>query len=278
MKYKIIIDSCADFTIEEIKERGYEAVPFKIEIEGKTYVDNFDLDIEDFVDKIEASKLPPKTSCPSPDDYLKAMEGDYEEIYIVTISSQLSGSYNAANLAKNIYLEEGTANVHVFDSKSAAGGETLTVLKLQECLDNGHSFEEVISLVEKSIEQTNTLFVLENIENLQKMGRMSLVKFVVANSLKIKLILSDNGNGEIEMLSKAIGSKKALKKMITIMEEIKKKPVIENMVITHCLDPERAEFVKKLIMEAGLCNNIKIIPTRGLSSNYACRSGIVMGF
>lgn len=278
MKYKIIVDSCADFTVEELKARGYEAVPFKIDIEGTTFVDDFDLDIESFVNEVEKSKFPPKSSCPSPDDFLKAMQGDYDDIYVVTISSALSGSYNAANLAKSIYEEEGTARVHIFDSKSAAAGETYTVLKIQELLDQGKSFDEVVKTVEESIEQTNTVFVLENIENLQKMGRMSLVKFVVANSLKIKLILSDNGKGEIDMIAKAIGSKKALKKMVTLLDEVKKKPVLDFMVITHCLDEERAEFVKKQIIEAGICNNIKIIPTRGLSSNYACRSGIVLGF
>jgi len=278
MKYKIIIDSCADFTQEEVIEKNLEVIPFNIDIEGTTFVDNYDLDIEHFVTEVEKSKYPPKSACPSPDQYLEAMKGDFDEIYIVTISSQLSGSYNSANLAKNIFAEENDTKVHVFDSKSAAGGETYTVLKLHQLLQDGMRFDEVVSTIEESIKSTNTLFVLENIDNLQKMGRMSLVKFVVANSLKIKLILSDNGNGEIEMLSKAIGSKKALKKMIAIIDEIKRKPVLDLLVITHCLDEERAVYVKKLIEEAGLCDNIRIIPTRALSSNYACRSGIVLGF
>jgi DegV family protein with EDD domain len=278
MKYKIIVDSSADFTDQEMQEKKLALVPFKIAVEGTTFVDNYELDLENFIQEVEKSKEPPKSSCPSPDDYLKEMEGDYDHLFIVTISSALSGSYNSANLAKNIYLEDGKAKVHVFDSKSAAGGETLSVLKLHQAIEEGLSFEEIVTKVEEDISKINTLFVLENIENLQKMGRMSLVKFVVANSLKIKLILADNGNGEIEMLSKAIGSKKALKKMITLIDEIKKKPIIDQVVVAHCLDEERALFVKKLIEEAGICSNIKIVPTRGLSSNYACRSGIVLGF
>ena len=109
-----------------------------------------------------------------------------DHIYAVTLSAELSGSYNSAVLGKNLYQEEHPeAKVYVFNSKSASVGETLIGLKIQECEEAGMEFEQVIETVERYIAGQNTWFVLENLDTLRKNGRLSRVKALVATSLKI---------------------------------------------------------------------------------------------
>ena len=121
-----------------------------------------------FLKKVAACPECPKSACPSPERYMKAYECDAEHIYAVTLSAELSGSYNSAILGKNLFLEEQPEKkVHVFNSKSASGGQSLIAMKIVECEEKGLSFEEVVSEVEKYIEEMNTFFCVENLETLR---------------------------------------------------------------------------------------------------------------
>ena len=140
--YKIVIDSCGELP-EELKQDGhYETVSLELEVDGCRIRDDSTFDQSDFLRRVRESLKGPKSSCPSPEQYMDAYEGEADHVYVVTLSGGLSGSYNSAVLGKNLYEEEhgDTKKIYVFNSKSASIGETIIGMKIQE-------FEEFFELI-----------------------------------------------------------------------------------------------------------------------------------
>lgn len=120
----------------------------EIEVDGYHIIDDATFDQKDFLRRVAAAPECPKSSCPSPERYMEMYHCDAEHVYAVTLSAELSGSYNSAELGKNLYKEEyGEKQIHVFNSKSASVGETLIALKIAECEEKQMSFEEIIKTV-----------------------------------------------------------------------------------------------------------------------------------
>lgn len=275
--YKIVIDSCGELT-EEMKQDGhFESVSLELEVEGCRIVDDETFDQKDFLRRVKESSKGPKSSCPSPERYMLSCEGEEEHVYIVTLSSQLSGSYNSAVLGKNLF-EEGSAQkkIHVFNSKSASIGETLIGLKIQECEEAGKTFEEVVETVDAYIEEMNTYFVLETLETLRKNGRLSNLKAMIANTLNIKPVMGSTKEGAICQLAQARGMNKALEKMIENMISRTKDCENRILAIAHCNCPERAKSVKEKIEKLVTFQKIIIVDTAGVSSMYANDGGVIM--
>ena len=277
MKYKIVVDSCCELPENLSKDEKFESVPLVLTVEGEDIIDDATFDQASFLKKVADSPNCPKSSCPSPERYMKAYECDAERIYAVTLSAELSGSYTSAILGKNLFQEEHPdVKVHVFNSRSASIGETLIALKIVECEEAGLSFEETVAVVEKYIETQHTFFVLENLETLRKNGRLGLVKGLVASALKIKPVMGSTDGGTICQLGQTRGMNKALVKMVDFI--IQKTTDSENKVlaISHCNCPERAEILKEAILERMKLKDIIILDTRGVSSMYANDGGVIV--
>ena len=148
-RYKIVMDSCGEFSEEMQADGHFFHVPLTLEVDGHQITDDETFDQADFLQRVKKSIHSPKSSCPSPESYMKMYEGEAEHVYVVTLSGKLSGSYNSAMLGADLYHEEhqDAKNIHVFNSKSASVGETLIGLKVQECEEAGHSFDEVVKEV-----------------------------------------------------------------------------------------------------------------------------------
>ena len=208
---------------------------------------------------------------------MEAYLGEAEHVYVVTLSGKLSGSYNSAELAKKLYLEEHMAKqIHVFDSCSASIGETLIAEKIQESEEAGKSFEEVVAETEKYIKDQQTFFVLETLETLRKNGRLSNLKAWVAGALNIKPVMGSTEEGSICQLGQARGMNKALDKMI--QDVIAKTKNSENRVlaISHCNCPERAKAVKEKIEKIAKFKKIIVTDTAGVSTMYANDGGVII--
>ncbi|MBO5302466.1 MAG: DegV family protein [Lachnospiraceae bacterium] len=277
--YKIIIDSCGELT-QELKENGhYETVSLSMEVNGYHVTDDEHFNQLDFLKRVKESPVGPKSSCPSPECYMEAYKGEAERVYVVTLSKELSGSYNSAELAKKLYEEEygmKKKKIYVFNSCSASVGETLIGMKVQECEEAGMSFEEIIKTVEEYISSQNTYFVLETLETLRKNGRLSNIKAFVASALNIKPVMGATPEGTICQLSQARGMHKALKVMVDNI--IKEKSDSENCIlaISHCNCLQRAEYVKAEIEKLKKFKKIIILDTAGISSMYANDGGIIV--
>ena len=277
MSYKIVIDSCGEFLEAWKKDDRFESVPLVLTVGEETIVDDETFNQGEFLKKVAACEECPKSACPSPEKYMKAFECDAERVYAVTLSSELSGSYNSAVLGKNLLLEEQPEKkIYVFNSRSASVGETLIAMKIEECEKAGFSFEEVVRTVEEYISGQNTFFVLENLDTLRKNGRLSGVKALVATALKIKPVMGATEEGTICQLDQARGMNKALVKM---MEHIVSKTADgENKVlaISHCNCPERAEMLREAIAEKMNPARIVVLDTAGVSTMYANDGGIIV--
>lgn len=275
--YKIIIDSCGELP-EELKADGhYCNVPLELEVDGCRIVDDETFNQKDFLEKVKQSVHSPKSSCPSPELYMSKFEGEAEHIYIVTLSAKLSGSYNSAVLAAQLYNEEHEdKKIYVFNSRSASIGETLIGMKIQELEEAGESFEKVVEDVEAYIASMNTFFVLETLETLRKAGRLSGLKSLVASTFNIKPVMGSTKEGTIQQLGQARGMKKALTKMVDDMLKVTKNCENRVLAISHCNCPERAQFVKDTIEKLAQFKKIFIVDTAGVSSMYANDGGVII--
>lgn len=277
MSYKIAIDSCGELLNEWKDDERIESVPLTMMVGGESIIDDETFDQKDFLKKVAACLECPKSACPSPERYMKAYECEADHIYAVTLSSELSGSYNSAVLGKSLFLEDNPGKkIHVFNSKSASGGESLIAMKIVECEEKGLSFEEVIETVDKYIEEMSTFFVLENLETLRKNGRLSRVKALVASALKIKPVMGSTPEGSICQFDQARGMNKAIVKMVELVGE-KGINIHEKIVaITYCNCPERAKMLEEAIRERLNPAKIVVMDTAGVSSMYANDGGVIV--
>ena len=277
MSYKIAIDSCGELLNEWKDDERIESVPLTLMVGGESIIDDETFDQKDFLKKVAACLECPKSACPSPERYMKAYECEADHIYAVTLSSELSGSYNSAVLGKSLFLEDNPGKkIHVFNSKSASGGESLIAMKIVECEEKGLSFEEVIETVDKYIEEMSTFFVLENLETLRKNGRLSRVKALVASALKIKPGMGSTPEGSICQFDQARGMNKAIVKMVELVGE-KGINIHEKIVaITYCNCPERAKMLEEAIRERLNPAKIVVMDTAGVSSMYANDGGVIV--
>lgn len=277
MDYKIVVDSCGELT-EEMKNKGcFESVALGIQIENYHILDDESFEQADFLERVADSSECPKSSCPSPERYVESYKCEAERVYVVTLSAELSGSYNSAVLGKSLYEEEyGEKLIYVFNSCSASVGQTLIALKIAECEDAGMDFQTVIKTVEAYIKQQNTYFVLETLDSLRKNGRLTGVKALVATAMNIKPVMGATPEGTIRQLTQARGIKKALVKMVEAVVKELKNPEEKILAISHCNCKERARCVRMMIEEKIKVKKIIVLDTRGISSLYASDGGIII--
>lgn len=277
MSYKIVVDSCGELTEKLKKDGHFQTVSLELFVDDYHVTDDENFNQKEFLRKVKESPNCPKSACPSPEAYREAYDCEADHVYAVTLSAQLSGSYNSAELGRNLYLEEnGEKKIHVFDSKSASIGETLIAMKIQECEEAGCSFEEVVEKVDAYIAQQDTYFVLETLETLRKNGRLSNIKAFVASALNIKPVMGATSEGTICQLSQARGMGKALDKMVAAMLAKVKNPEQKILAISHCNCPERAQMIMEKVKSLGKFKDVFVIDTAGISSMYANDGGVIM--
>mgnify|MGYP003397520292 CR=1 FL=1 len=275
--YKIVVDSCCEIPEEVRRELFIERVPLTLEVGNTTVVDDDDFNQAEFLRLVDECPTCPKSACPSPQRYMQAYEEDVERIYVVTLTSKLSGSYNSAVLGKHLLEESGkkVPKIHVFDSWSASVGETQLVLKIKELEEAGKSFEEIVEIVEAFKLEMKTYFVLDNLDTLRKNGRLTGIKAVVASTMNIKPVMYAL-EGTIAQKSQAIGTKKALRKMADLLIEEGKALQEKVLIISHCNCLERAQMFKDQLLERVRFKAVYILDTMGVSSMYANDGGIIV--
>ena len=277
MSFKIVLDSCGEMTPEMKADERFTSAALTLTVGGVEIIDDETFDQADFLKRVAECPECPKSACPSPERYLEVFESDADHLYAVTLSAELSGSYNSAMLGKSLALEkDGNKKIHVFNSRSASIGQTLIALKVQECEEVGMEFDEIVETVEAYIDSQNTFFVLENLETLRKNGRLSKVKAFVASALKIKPVMGATPEGNICQLDQARGINKALAKMVDYIAEKSAGSVDKIIAISHCNCRERAEMVKEAILKRIQVKGVIMLDTAGVSSMYANDGGIIV--
>ena len=275
MKYKIIGDSCLDLTEEMKKDPRYATIPLTLMVGEKHFIDDETFNQKEFIEIVKNSPECPKTACPSPEMFKEAYKCDAENIFVITLSSALSGTYNSAVLAKSLYEEEfGEKNILVIDSKSASSGQLNIALYITELCEQGLSFEEVSKEALAYRDRMETYFVLESLDTLRKNGRLTGLQAFFATKLNIKPVMGAE-NGSIIKLDQARGIQKALQRMaelVTKNGDTKDK----RLVIAHCNAPDRAAYMKEKLCSMAEFKEVVITDTCGVSTVYANDGGIIL--
>jgi len=274
MKFKIVTDSSSDLlTLNGI---DFASAPLKIITSEKEYVDNSALDVEEMVTDLKNYKGRSSTACPSVADFLDAF-GNAQYVFCLTITATLSGSYNAACLAKREY-EEMYPDRHVFVLNTLTTGPEM-VLQAEKVIDwirEGLSFDNICEKLTAYMEHTGLLFILESMTNLANNGRVSHAVAKIAGILGIRIVGKASNEGTLEITDKARGTDKALAAIVKNMASTGFKGGIVR--IHHCQNLASAEALGKLIKEKFSSAVIKIQETRALCSFYAESGGLLVGY
>lgn len=273
-RIKIVADSSAD--LHSYEGIAFSSAPLKIVTAEREWVDNAALDVEEMVETLLHYSGKSGSSCPSPADWLEAFE-DYDEVFCVTITSNLSGSYGTACIAADEYREKyPQRRVHVFDSLSTGPEMHLIIDRIAGLTNAGLSFEEIRSGVNSYMQNTGLLFVLESMQNLANNGRCSRLAAKAAGILDIRPLGKASQVGTLEMLAKPRGEKKAVAATYATMKELGYKG--GKVYIAHCINPGAAEKLRAAIEKDFPNAALEIYRCGGLCSFYAEKGGMLIGF
>lgn len=269
----IVSDSSSNLLSFEGVE--YSTVPLKIISETKEYVDDLSLDVEKMVNEMSQSKEKFSTSCPNAYEWLDTFEGK-DDIFAITITSKLSGSYNAAETAANMLMEkEPEKKICVLDSFSTGPEMQLIIEKLKELKEKGLPFGEIKEKIKAYMQKTNLIFSLQSLANLAKNGRVSPAVAKIAGVLGIRLV-GMASEGTLKPLHKCRGEKKTLETLKEVMMAMGYKG--GKVRISHCLNLEAAQKLKESILSVFPKTDIKINICTALCSFYAEKGGLLVGF
>lgn len=271
---KIIADSSAN--LMELEDVAFDVAPLKIITAQREFVDNRELDLEEMLRYFSGYKGRSQTSCPNPDDWLTAF-GDAEDIFCVTITSGLSGSYNAACIAKDMYESENPGRrVFVIDSLSAGPELTLLVDKLKQWILQGKTFEEICRDMPEYQKNTGLLFMLESLKNFAANGRVSPAIAKLAGVLGIRIVGKASNEGTLQPMDKCRGREKSLQ---AILKHLKENGLKTGKVyLAHCCNEAAAHTLKDMILTELPQVAVKIGKNLGLCSYYAEQGGLLVGY
>ena len=277
MTYRLIGDSCSDLDENLKKNENIRIVPLTLEIGDYQVIDDDKFNQKDFIKRMAESKVGAKSACPSPEAFKEAMECDTDMIFVVTLSDHLSGSYQSAEIGKNLYEEEyEKKDILVLSSKSASAGQYRLMLELEKLCEQGLKFEEISKRITKLRDEMKTYFVLESLDTLRKNGRLSAVTAFIASALNIKPIMGAV-DGVIVKKDQQRGMQKALIKMVELAIEEAGENTKEKIVcITHINNEERGEYVANLFRDCNKFKDVKLVNGAGVATMYAGDGGIVL--
>ena len=276
MRYKIIGDSCLDLTKEMRKDPCYSMIPLTLMVGERHFVDDETFDQKEFIKVVKEYPECPKSACPSPEMFKEAYCCEEENVFVITLSAALSGSYNSAVLAKSLYEEEyGKKNILVLDSKSASSGQLNIAMYIRELCDQGLEFDEICEKAAACRDRMNTYFVLESLDTLKKNGRLTGLQAFFAPKLNIQPVMGAD-NGTIIKLDQARGIQKALQRMAEIAVKEAGTTKDKRLVIAHCNAPERAQFMKEKLCSMAEFKEVVITDTCGVSTVYASDGGVIL--
>ena len=281
MTWNIVSDSSCDLRMAafESDRVRFETVPLRIQVGEREFLDNDDLVVPDLLDAMSQEKSASSTACPSPAAFARAFEAADCSICF-TISSNLSGTYNAAVMGRNMVLEEHPEKeICIIDSKATAGAMVLLIRKAKELMeaDTQGDFAAICDQLRLYQAALRTCFTLENFDNLIKNGRMRPLVGTLLHSLGIHVIADATPQGTIHVADKARGEAKTYQ-AITALMSASKDCAGAQVVISHCENLVGAMKLKEQILKDLPVKGVDIIPCRGLTTFYAMEKGLIVGY
>lgn len=275
---KIIADSSCDLTSEWIKKTGVQLVPLTLQLGDHIFVDNHTLDIDEYMEEMGKCPTSPKTACPTPQQFFDAFQNE-ETVFVVTLSSELSGTYNSAMVARSMYLEtHPNAFIHVFNSRSASSAESLIVIRIHELMEKNVPPQEIVDQIEKEISGMTTLFLLDSLEHLIKAGRIRPLVAKMATLFSVKPIMGATAEGAIKLVHQVRGYTHAFQKLVDSIGQTGKNLEDRILVISHANHLERAMKFLDEVKKKYNFREIVVAKMAGLSTTYSDFGGLVIAF
>lgn len=273
MKRKIVADSSCDMW--ELNGVDFAVAPMTISTDNKHYVDNQELDVHLMSEELAKYKGVSHTACPSVGSWLDCYEG-YDEVFVVTLTGAMSGTYNSAMTAKGIYEEENeNVKVHVFDSLSTGPEMRLLIEKLKEMIEEDLPFEEIVEKGQDYLNHSRLFFALKSLHNFAMNGRVSKTVASAIGVLNISIFATASEEGTIQQISKCRGEKKVVKSMIEHLENAGYHG--GKVRISHADNLKLAHNVRDKILELYPNADIIVYPMGGLCTYYAEKGGLLVG-
>ncbi|MCC8074176.1 MAG: DegV family protein [Clostridiales bacterium] len=283
MSFKIVVDSCCDLTEEMKAWNDFVIVPLTLETGDYRILDDENFDQDDFISRVHDNNGAAKSACPSPDAFKSAYEGDYDEVYVLTITDKLSGTYNSALQGKMLYEEEfgGDKKIHVFNSLATSGIETLTAEHIKNLAESGTDFDEIVRDTEDFIlNHTGLYFCLESLDALKQNGRLFALAATVLQKIRVKLVCRRTQEGNISLSGQDFTINRAMIKMANfIKNEVDGKDLSDKkLIVSYVCCEERAKLVAQKITDGAKFGSVEILKASGLNSLYASDGGIIVSF
>lgn len=273
-KFKLIVDSSSNMVNDPA--HNVEVVPLTISFGGKDYIDDQNLNIQEFLSDMNKNQVAGKTTCPSIQAWLDALEGT-EKAIIVTMTSGMSGTFSSALQAKNMYEEKHpSSQIIVVDSRSAGPELTIVLHSIEKMIQGDIRFVDLEEEIAEFRMHTHLLFILQSLHNLSLNGRVSPTVAKIAGLLKINLIGTASKDGKLEPLTKARGMKKAMRELLKYIKDNNYHG--GEVIIDHCENEKDAETIKEKLQAEYPDAQITIRPMHGLCSFYAEEGGLMIGF
>lgn len=280
MSWRIVADSSCDLTLCGLvtgEDTAFSTVPLKIVVGEDVFYDDASLDTQQLRKALNAYSGRTSSACPSPAEWMEEFK-KADCTIAVTMTSALSGTYNSAQIARDMMREEcPEKKIHIIDTRSTAGHMVLLCREISRLIDGGNSFEEVCRQAEEYNRQRQLLFTLRSFDTLVKNGRMSKLAGTLASCLGVRAVGRATEKGELGMLHKSRGEARAF---AVLVEEMEKRGLEEQaeVYIHHCRAETAAALLKKLIEKKHPRCRVTVLPCRGLTSYYAEEGGILVGF
>lgn len=282
MSYKIVTDSTCDITNKMKSWKNFEIVPLTLQIDDYIIADDENFDQDDFVARVAKSNSVAKSACPSPSAFAKAMEGDEDEVYVITITDKLSGSYNSAVQGKALYEDEHNdgKKIYVFNSLATSGTPALIAQKIKEVCDGGMKFDEVVPYINDYIANHCKLyFCLDSLDALKRNGRLFTLAASLLEKIHLKLICKAK-EGNISPVGKDMTINRAVMKMAKMIAELVAGQDLSDkkLIVSHVCCEERAKLLADKITEKANFGTVEILKCSGLNTLYASNGGIIVCF
>lgn len=279
MKWAVVTDSASDMACmkSELSDGViFDTVALKLNVGDREFVDDEKLDVDDMMSALASHNGKSGSAAPSPGEWKEAFE-KADNIVAITISGSLSGSYSSAKAGMDMVLEEHPdKKVLLVDSKSTGGGMMLLAKKALELAKQDVDFDTMKAEMDKYYNKVKVLFVLENMDNLMKNGRVSKFEGSMAAILGIKVMGEASAEGTLSVLKKARGKMQAYDKLLERLWE--RGYAGGKIIIGHCNNRQKADYIKVKVQEKFEKAKIEVRKLRGLDSFYAENGGIIVGY
>ncbi|WP_455544229.1 DegV family protein [Intestinibacter sp.] len=275
-KIKLITDGSCDLSDEVLNKFNINVVPLGVSFGEEHYTAGVDIDNKTFYAKMKDSAELPKTFCPSPESFSKEYQGEEEKIIVIALSSKLSGTYNSAALAKDLYLSEHKEkDIRVIDSQTGSIGAGLLLIKASKMISEGKDIDEIVSKLENLKEKVCFYGTLETLENAVKGGRINPLAGKIIGALNFKAIVQIK-DGVVKPVDKARGESNSIKKVANHITSSIEDTKDKMLCLMHANCPEKAQKLLSIIEKTHKFEEIYISEVGPVMGTYTSE-GAVLG-